>query len=385
MAGAHMVSVSVVITTYNRASLLHATIKRLRHQDYQPGDEVIIVDNGSGDATLDVLAQAAERFPVPLRVLHQPVRGKGPALTAGIAAAQGTVLALTDDDVLVAEDWVARIREIFTDPSVALVGGRVDPNWACAPPGWLVVQRQDHYASMASPLALQHYGPAQELGSRTAVGANLVIRRSVLEALGGVRSDLARRRGSLFGVEDQDLCRRARRSGYYCLYRPDVLVKHWVPAERLRLTYYVRWFFWSGYGNALLGTDDPMGPDGQRQAMSGYFLRRVIVASLSVIGHGVRGRTTTAVEMAMEAAYSFGYVVQRIGTRLSRDQRTGTACLIALATIISATSCPQSSDRPVSRPSSTRSVRHRRGPEAVFASRRIEYRYRVPVDARAFQ
>ena len=61
-----MMSISVVIATYNRASLLGATLDQLSRQAYQPGDEVIVVDNGSSDATPQVIAQAAQ---------HQPADG----------------------------------------------------------------------------------------------------------------------------------------------------------------------------------------------------------------------------------------------------------------------------------------------------------------------
>lgn len=363
-----MAGISVVIATYNRAPLLGATIEQLRKQEYLPGDEVIIVDNGSTDATADVLALASREFPVPLRVLHEKARGKGPALALGLAAATGDVLALTDDDVLVADDWVARIRAIFSDPEIALVGGRVDPNWEAAPPSWLSLQDDNRYGAMGSPLALQHYGDAQDLGSRTAVGANLVIRRNVLLTLGGVRTNLARKAGSLFGVEDQDLCRRAQFAGHKCVYSPDLRVRHWVPKERLQLAYYSRWFFWSGYGNALLGTDDPVRSDGQPRPVTAYFFLHTIAASLSAVGHLLRRRTTNAAEMAMDAFYSAGYVVQRVRSRMLRYTRGGTACLLALAALFAPTAnLPSDRSAPVH--GSIRSWRCRRIPDDVSFAR----------------
>ena len=52
-------TISVIIATRNRATLLHATLERLRHQQYEPDDEVIVVDNASTDATADVVARRA--------------------------------------------------------------------------------------------------------------------------------------------------------------------------------------------------------------------------------------------------------------------------------------------------------------------------------------
>src|SRR4029453_5053881 len=118
-----MLSISVVIATHNRASLLRATLDRLRTQAFAPGDEVIVVDNASTDATAEVITEAAERFTVPLYRRHDLSPGKAPALNAAVAFARGDVLALTDDDVLVADDWILMIRGRLGDPPAGLVGG----------------------------------------------------------------------------------------------------------------------------------------------------------------------------------------------------------------------------------------------------------------------
>ena len=122
-----MLTISVVIATHNRASLLRGTLQRLRSQRFEPGDEVIVVDNASTDDTSDVIRRAAEEFPVPLYGRHDAGPGKAPVLNAAIAVARGDVLALTDDDVLVSHDWIATIRHLFADASLGLVAGRVDP------------------------------------------------------------------------------------------------------------------------------------------------------------------------------------------------------------------------------------------------------------------
>ena len=185
------VTISVVITTFNRAVLLEQTLRRMRAQAFEPSDEVIVVDNASTDRTPVVIETAARDFPVTLRYFRECEPGKTPALNTGIGAAQGNVLALTDDDVLVADDWITSIRALFSDPSIDLAGGRVDPLWESPPPRWLQVEDSGQYTEMASPLALQHYGVAQPLGARTAVGANLIVRRRSYDALGGFAEHLA--------------------------------------------------------------------------------------------------------------------------------------------------------------------------------------------------
>jgi glycosyltransferase involved in cell wall biosynthesis len=302
-------SISIVIATYNRASLLQATLEQLGKQAYEPGDEVIVVDNGSTDSTPDVIARAAQTFPAALLPMREEEQGKGPALNTGIAAARGSVLALTDDDVVVADDWLSTIRSIFHDASIALVAGRVDPMWDEAPPSWLKIEEDGRYSSIGSAFALQHYGQAQPLGNRTGVGANLAVRTTVVREVGQFVPQLAPRRGGgLIGVEDHEFCRRVIATGFRCEYRPELRVRHWVPAQRLRLWYLLRWFFWSGVAHAILGSDDPIGPDGVRRGIPLYHLRQVFRASISAVRHLVRRRNTDAASSAMDAAFSLGYV-----------------------------------------------------------------------------
>src|SRR5262245_30025795 len=117
-----MHTISVVIATYNRAPLLEAALDRLSRQSFTAGDEIIVVDNGSTDATADVIARASARAAIPLHAVRETTPGKTPALNAGLVIARGDLLALTDDDVLVADDWVPVMRRIFEDRAVALVG-----------------------------------------------------------------------------------------------------------------------------------------------------------------------------------------------------------------------------------------------------------------------
>jgi GT2 family glycosyltransferase len=311
-----MLSITVVIATHNRAGLLEATLRQLGRQQFEPGDEVIVVDNASTDATSTVLAKAATEFPVPLHHRRDTAAGKAPAINKAMALARGHILALTDDDVIVADDWIATIRRIFTDPAVALVGGRVDPRWQCAAPGWLRVEQQGMYGPMSSPLALLHYGEAQDLGARTAVGANMAVRRSLFEALGGFAPHLGKQRGTLLGGEDRDLCQRARVAGYRCEYRPELRVQHWVPVERTRLRYFLRWFFWSGITNAVIdGAAAPAGLSTSQPASLPHMLRRVLMGFASAPINAIRGRAGDAAAQVMDAAFALGYLSTRFTHR----------------------------------------------------------------------
>src|SRR4051812_432432 len=151
-------TVSVIIATQNRAPRLDECLTHLARQRFAPGDEVIVVDNGSTDRTGDVIRAHSDRFPVPLRSLHEPRPGKSRALARALAVATGDLLAFTDDDVNVAADWVHAIRTAMADPTVALIGGAVAPRWERAAPRWLRLG-SNGYGRLAAPLALLDYGP----------------------------------------------------------------------------------------------------------------------------------------------------------------------------------------------------------------------------------
>ena len=307
-------NISVVITTFNRAALLEQTLGKMRNQAFEASDEVIVVDNASSDRTPEVIETAARDFPVPLRYFREREPGKTPALNTGIAASRGDVLALTDDDVLVAEDWIVAIRALFSDSSIDLAGGRVDPLWESSPPRWLQVEASGQYTEMASPLALQHYGAAQPLGARTAVGANLIVRRRAYDALGGFTAHLGRRRGTLLCGEDHDFCDRAVTAGMRCEYRPEIRVRHWVPAIRGTLRYHARWFFWSGVTNAILEAPPRGSASRALHRVPRYMWRRLLASPILALQQALLGRTASAARELMQGIFALGYIRERLAS-----------------------------------------------------------------------
>jgi GT2 family glycosyltransferase len=304
-------SVSVIIATYNRATLLSECLNHLVRQPFKPDDEVIVVDNGSTDATPDVI-RAHQAASVKVIGLTEARAGKSHAVAAALAIARGDILALTDDDVNVDAGWLDAIRSAMDgSAAVALIGGPVEPRWETAAPLWLRLGRG--YGRLAAPLALLDYGDAPiDLGPRTVLGANMAVRRDVIAELGGFATHLGKLRGTLLSGEDQELCMRVQQAGYRACYCPGALVRHWVPASRMRIGYFLRWFFWSGITNAELDGQYPR--DGR--TLFGVPLHFFKVFAMSVAA-GVAAAATlrwhTAVDRATEAAFAAGYVARRSG------------------------------------------------------------------------
>jgi GT2 family glycosyltransferase len=316
-------TISVLIATYNRAALLADCLESIREQPFESGDEVIIVDNASTDETAAVIERFARSASTRVLTLLEREPGKTPALATGIARASGTILALTDDDVCVGRGWITTIRQRFgADPELALLAGRIDPRPERPWPTWLVLGRE-RFGRLSAPLGLVHYGEAQPLGPRSALGGNVAIRRDVLNALGGFAKQLGRIRGTLLCGEDHELSQRIVTSGYRAVYDPALCVRHWVPLERARLSYFLRWSFWAGATHSLMDAQNGGRDVTSVQArVPRYLWKRAVMAAVQATTELVRGRGPLVVERLMDGGFAIGYISDRLSSgRLSL--RTG--------------------------------------------------------------
>jgi glycosyltransferase involved in cell wall biosynthesis len=315
-------TVSVVIATYNRANRLDDCVAQLSRQQFVPGDELIVVDNGSADATPAVIDRWREVFPVPLRHLHEQRPGKSCALAQALKVASADILAFTDDDVRVDDDWITELRAALSQGDTAMVGGPVEPRWEHQAPRWLRLDAMD-YGPMVAPLGLLNYGnKAVPLGTRTLLGANLAVRRDVLQQVGGFALHLGKMRGTLLSGEDHELCRRVQAAGYKALYSPRARVEHWVPAERMRVRYFLSWFFWSGITHASLEQGDRH-QHPPKKGLSGYMLRHAAVSLVRAVVAAATGRPSAAVDRAIDMAFAAGYVAGCCGfVTLTAPMRT---------------------------------------------------------------
>jgi glycosyltransferase involved in cell wall biosynthesis len=117
--------VSVVIPVHNAARYLAECLDSVLAQDYAPL-EIIAVDNGSQDASLDILKQYAARG---VRVLTESKPGAAAARNAGVRAARGELIAFQDaDDIWAPGKLSAQVRYLREHPQIGIVFGQF-ANW----------------------------------------------------------------------------------------------------------------------------------------------------------------------------------------------------------------------------------------------------------------
>lgn len=202
-------SISVIVPTKDRAAELEDCLAALFAVDYrQEGFEVIVVDDGSRDETPDV----ARRYPCRY-LANDRNHGQSYSRNAGARAATGEILAFIDSDCVASSKWLCELVPFFSWSSVAAVGGFVA--------GFYEESRLDRYEQAASPLNMGDrlivMSDDQSMGYVPT--CNLLVRREVYLALGGLREEL--RVG-----EDVDLCWRLRAAGWRLVYSPSGTVRH---------------------------------------------------------------------------------------------------------------------------------------------------------------
>jgi glycosyltransferase involved in cell wall biosynthesis len=206
--------ISVIICTRNRASLLERCLRNFTAIDHSwlSGWEIVVVDNGSCDETLKI----AESFTsaLPLRYAFEEKQGLSRARNRGIAESKNPIVAFTDDDCLVAPNWLEKIlRNFARDISLSILGGRVV--LANAEDAAIGVRWQREHTLIVEPSQILEL----------MIGCNLAFKRSVFEEAGTF--DTALGVGTPAGsAEDIDLLYRALRRGARIGYRPEMIVLH---------------------------------------------------------------------------------------------------------------------------------------------------------------
>lgn len=104
---------SIIIPTFNGASRIGQCLDALRKQRREGVAEIIVVDDGSSDATREVVRQYAGA-----RFIRQDNAGPAAARNRGANAARGDILLFTDDDCVPAPNWLDAMLAPFADPEV---------------------------------------------------------------------------------------------------------------------------------------------------------------------------------------------------------------------------------------------------------------------------
>jgi glycosyltransferase involved in cell wall biosynthesis len=195
-----------VIATRDRATRLEAALAALRAQTLASDRfEVIVVDDGSTDATPEILAAEAVRGVLRLRTVRRAGEGPGHARNAGWRLAQAPLVAFTDDDCVAGHDWLEAGLAAWGGDASRFVQGKTTP-----------IKSERHLLGPRA-YSLEITGLADEFAT-----CNIFYPRSLLEHLGGFNAAMFPRPVG----EDTDLAWRAQELGARPVFAPAAAVEH---------------------------------------------------------------------------------------------------------------------------------------------------------------
>ena len=250
--------VSVIIPAYNAQATVAAAIEAVMAQPCPGGVELVVVDDGSTDATGDIVG----RYP-GVRYVRQENAGPASARNRGAEEARGAFLFFTDADCRPQPGWVARMMQGFGCDDVAAVAG----SYGIANPGsWLarIIHAEIRYRhTRLMPRYPSFFG-----------SYNVAVRREVFRRAGGF-NDVYRRASG----EDNDLSYRIVSAGGRILFMADACVDHFHQESPGR---YLREQFRHGFWRVKMYLDHP-----RMMAGDGYTFWKDIVEVPCVLGHGL--------------------------------------------------------------------------------------------------
>jgi glycosyltransferase involved in cell wall biosynthesis len=309
--------ISVIVATRDRAPLLKSTLEALCAQ-VSPGCpvEILVADNGSIDETRQVVRAAARESTIPVTYLTETRAGKSHALNTAVEHARGDLLVFTDDDVLPSPKWLLAYALAFSETGADYAAGRILPLWEATPPRWLTPPLHGVLAVAdggQQRLILQ--GVQDEI---MPIGANMAVRRHVLDRIGGWNPNLGKLKDTLRTGEDHEFALKLLAAGFAGVYEPDAYVLHRVPAERLRLGYFLRWCYSNGRIEAGLEHEYPSTTN-YLLRVPGYLWRRM-VQDLASTAFGILSvNLRTVSTAAMRIVWFTGYVAGRWTRAALRD------------------------------------------------------------------
>jgi len=196
--------ISIIIPTYNRKNTLAGCIDSIIKQNYPAsGFELIIVNDESSDGTYEFVNEYIKRLPFKSRVINQKHLGPSIARNKAIDESRGPIIAFTEDDVILDENWLSKGSRHFNNDEISAVEGVTK------------------YLNTQKPI--RRLEKQYQLGF---LPLNIMYRKDIFIKIGGYDPSFYEEKLNTYFREDIELGFRLLSSGQKAIIDPEMVVYH---------------------------------------------------------------------------------------------------------------------------------------------------------------
>jgi len=304
-------SVTVAVCTRNRAPSLKRAVRSVLEElatsrwASDPQFCVLIVDNGSTDATAECVRGLQKREP-RIRYVLEPTAGIAVARNRALAELDTDVVVFIDDDETVCPGFIeAHLDTYEQHPACVAVGGAMDLDFDTGAPRWASPALMSLYSSYPVPVGTYR---RLESGENPPFGGNLSLLVSAAIECGRFDTTLGRVDTSLISGEETVLLEAMRSAGREIWVTGAARIRHHVPAERASLSWVLRRSIGQGRTEQRIAGDHAWAP----------IIPHLLFGGLRLFAKRRSFRPPVLVEYAVHRAYWVGRLTEAIADRRSR-------------------------------------------------------------------
>jgi N-acetylglucosaminyl-diphospho-decaprenol L-rhamnosyltransferase len=281
-----MTDTAIVVVTYNSAEEIGACLDAAMVS----GAEIIVVDNGSSDGTLEVVKQRNVRL-----IPNGKNLGFAGAVNLGFRATTADFVLLLNPDAIL-QQGLAVLRDLCRVPGTAAAGGRTVAADGSPQAGWMVRRLPTPAAICLEVLLINRLWPSNPVNWRfrcldfdlrnmepiqveQPAGAFLMVRRDAWECVGGFDEGFYP-----LWFEDVDFCLRLREAGLRIMHAPRAVVTHTGGHSIRKMPIGFREFYW--YGSLLRYASRHFSPIHRRLVCSSVVAGSVVRALARLFDRG---------------------------------------------------------------------------------------------------
>jgi cellulose synthase/poly-beta-1,6-N-acetylglucosamine synthase-like glycosyltransferase len=225
--------ISAIVPVFNAEKTINSCLTSLLNQDFNGKYEIILVDDGSADNTLQIIKGFLKKYKKKIRLMRQAHKGPATARNLGIKYARGDIILFTDSDCIVEKNWITQMIAPLKKEEISGVQGAYKTKQKEIIAKFCQLEIEERYEKMKKSQYIDFIGTY-----------SAAYRKKIFQKIGGFNEEY-----KIASGEDMDFSFKAAKAGYKLVFNPDAVVYHHHPSN---LPWYMKQKFGRAYWRIFL-------------------------------------------------------------------------------------------------------------------------------------